>query len=151
MKNLLLLVIVLAGVSAQAQSVKEKKARQAVDDAFAASVAKVTDCGKKFKFVYDWKSFDAIDFKKAGREKQDQLGSEENNVGGFGEGINKLCADKDYKEALGKVTTIVYKPTNNTDITVKGSVAGGSLTLENYAFGSTRDASDFETAAKDAL
>jgi hypothetical protein len=141
----------LFALTANAQSVKEKKARAAVDDAFAESTKKVTACGKTFKFVYDWKSFDAIDWVKVGREKMDQYGSEVNNIAGFGEAINSLCADKDYKEALGKISTIVYKPTNNTDITVKGAVAGGTLTLENYCFGSTRVASDFKTAAENAL
>jgi hypothetical protein len=151
-KNVLVLAAVsLFALTANAQSVKEKKARAAVDDAFAESTKKVNACGKTFKFVYDWKTFDAIDFVKAGREKMDQYGSETNNVAGIGEAINKLCADKDYKEALGKISTIVYKPTNNTDITVKGSVAGATLTLENYCFGSTRDASDFQKAAEGAL
>lgn len=141
----------LFALTANAQSVKEKKARAAVDDAFGESTKKVTACGKTFKFVYDWKAFDAIDWVKAGREKMDQYGSEVNNVAQFGDAINALCADKDYKEALGKISTIVYKPTNNTDITVKGAVAGGTLTLENYCFGSTRDANDFKTAAENAL
>ncbi|MCA2981618.1 MAG: hypothetical protein INH41_23045 [Myxococcaceae bacterium] len=152
MKNVFVVAAVsLFALTANAQSVKEKKARAAVDDAFAESTKKVSACGKTFKFVYDWKSFDAIDFAKIGRDKMGQYGSEVPNVAGFGEAINKLCADKDYKEALGKISTIVYKPTNDDSITVKGTVASGTLTLENYCFGSTRDAGDYEKAAADAL
>ena len=152
MKNLFVVgAVVFFSFGAQAQSVKEKKVRASVEAAFTESTAKVTDCGKKFKFVYDFKSFDSIDFKKLGREKVDQLGSEVPNLAEFGEGVNALCADKDYKDALQKVTTIVYKPTNNDQIAVKASLAGGTLTIENYVMGSTRGKSDYESAVKEAL
>jgi hypothetical protein len=151
-KHLLIAVAVtLSAFSAEAQTVKEKKARANVDEKFAESTARVKDCGKTFKFVYDWKAFEAADFKKAGREKMDQLGSEPVSIEGFGDAINTLCADKDYKEALQKISTIVYKPTGNSDITVKASVKGDTLTFENYMFGSSRAASDYEYAAKEAL
>jgi len=69
----------------------------------------------------------------------------------LGIGLDKLCADKDYKAAFVKVSTIVYKSTNDDKITVKATVVGGTLTISNYSFGSTRHADDYETAAKAAL
>ena len=50
-----------------------------------------------------------------------------------------------------KVNTIVYKPTNDESIRVKAVIAGGTMTLANYSFGSTRHADDYEAAAKAAL
>ncbi len=145
------LALLLLSSAAFAQSVKEKKARDHVNQNFADSTSKVNACGKQFKFVYDWKAFDSVDFAKASRDKQESYGLEASNVMELGDGINALCGDKDYKEALGKISTIVYKPTANDTITVKATVAAGTLTFENYMFGSTRGSSDYQQAAKDAL
>jgi hypothetical protein len=72
-------------------------------------------------------------------------------VSRLGEGVNKLCADKDYKAALQKVSTIVYRTTNDESIRVKAVISGATLTFDNYSFGSTRDAADYEGAAKAVL
>jgi hypothetical protein len=136
---------------ARAETVAEKKERRAVDEAATKAADDIKDCGKKFKVTFDWKAYDAIDWKKIGRAKTDHYGSERSSIAGLGEGVNKLCADADYKAAMGKISTIVYRSTNNDTITLKAVVSGTTLTFENYSFGSTRGASDYEAAAKAVL
>ena len=136
---------------ANAQTVAEKKQRAKIDEAMAKSADDIKDCGKKFTVRFDWKAYDGLDWKKIGRDKQEYYANELNSVGDLGAGINKLCKDKDYKEALSKISTIVYRSTNDDKIRVKATVSGGTLTLENYSFGSTRHADDYEAAGKAAL
>lgn len=146
------LICVLLGTTVIAEAgVQEKKERDAVDEKVAKAAADIKDCGKKFKVTFDWKAFDGLDWKGIKREKQEYYATERSNLEHLGEGINKLCADKDYKAALGKVSTIVYRSTNNEKIRVKATVSGSTLTLDNYSFGSTRSADDYEEAAKAAL
>jgi hypothetical protein len=146
-----LAIILLAPISARAETVAEKKLRATVNEAADKAAGDIKDCGKKFKVSFDWKAFDSIDWKKIGREKNDFYDSERNNLAHLGEGLNQLCADKDYKAALAKISTIVYRSTNDESIRVKAVIAGATLTLDNYSFGSTRDARDYEAAAKAAL
>ena len=145
------LTILASTMVAHGETVAEKKQRAAVDEVVAKQATDIKDCGKKFKVVFDWKAYDAIDWKKIGREKNDYYDSERNNLSHLGEGVNKLCADKDYKAALQKVSNIIYRTTNDESIRVKATVSGATLTFDNYSFGSTRDASDYEGAAKAAL
>jgi hypothetical protein len=147
-----LAITLLAATSpARAQTVAEKKLRATVDETAAKAADDLKDCGKKFKVVFDWKAFDGLDWKKIGREKKDHYDSESNNIAHLGEGLNRLCADKDYKAALAKISTIVYRSTNDDKIRVKAVISGTTLTLDNYSFGSTRGAGDYEAAAKAAL
>lgn len=146
-----LAMTLLASATAHAQTVAEKKLRATVDEAAAKAADDIKDCGKKFKVTFDWKAFDGIDWKKIGREKNDHYDSERNNIAHLGEGLNRLCADKDYKAALAKISTIVYRSTNDESIRVKAVISGATLTLDNYSFGSTRDAGDYAGAAKAAL
>jgi len=147
----LAMAILAPATAARAQTVAEKKKRAVVDDAAAKVAGDIKDCGKKFKVAFDWKAFDGLDWKKIGREKNDYYDSEANNLAHLGEGLNQLCADKDYKAALAKISTIVYRSTNDESIRVKAVISGATLTLDNYSFGSTRDARDYESAAKAAL
>jgi hypothetical protein len=147
----LAITLVAAMSSAHAQTVAEKKQRAAVDETAAKAADDIKDCGKKFKVTFDWKAFDGLDWKKIGREKNDHYDSERNNISHLGEGLNRLCADKDYKAALAKISTIVYRSTNDDSIRVKAVISGATLTLDNYSFGSTRDAGDYAGAAKAAL
>jgi hypothetical protein len=146
-----LMASLVTALPAGAETVAEKKKRTAVEDVATKAAADIKDCGKKFKVTFDWKAYDSLDWKKIGREKNDYYDSEANNVSHLGEGLNKLCADNDYKAALGKISTIVYRSTNDESIRVKAVIAGGTLTFDNYSFGSTRDASDYAGAAKAAL
>ena len=148
MKQATLVIAMLVSVTASATPVAEQKKRTAVDDTLAKSAEDIKDCGKKFTVAFDWKAYDALDWKAIGREKADTYSTEESNLRHVGEGVNKVCADKDYKVALGKISTIVYRSTNDTTIRVKAVVSGSTLVLENYTFGSTRGASDYETAIK---
>jgi hypothetical protein len=146
------LMIVLLGSTVVAEAgVEEKKQRDAVDEAAAKAATDIKDCGKKFKVTFDWKAFDGIDWKAIQRDKHEYYGTERSNLAHLGEGLNKLCADKDYKAALVKINTIIYRSTNDESIRVKATVSGSTLTLDNYSFGSTRDAGDYEAAAKAAL
>jgi len=150
MKKAMIAIAMLVTFPAHA-GVEEKKQRDAVDATIAKAGDDLKDCGKKFKIVFDWKAYDAIDWKKIGREKKEYYANEQNSVAEIGQGLNKLCADKDYKAALTKVGTIIYKSTNDESIRVRATVKGNTMTLENYTFGSTRHADDYETAAKAAL
>jgi len=147
----LAMTILASATVARAQTVAEKKQRASVDETAAKAADDIKDCGKKFKLAFDWKAFDAIDWKKIGRDKNSYYDSEANNISHLGEGLNRLCADKDYKAALAKISTIVYRSTNDESIRVKAVISGATLTLDNYSFGSTRDAHDYEAAAKAAL
>ena len=142
---------ILASTIARAETVAEKKLRASVDEVAAKQAADIKDCGKNFKVTFDWKAFDSIDWKKIGREKNDYYDSERNNLSHLADGVNKLCADKDYKAALSKISTIVYRSTNDESIRVKAVVSGATLTFDNYSFGSTRDPGDYAGAAKAVL
>jgi hypothetical protein len=151
MKKVLLVALITSfAIPAVAGSVAEKKKHDAVEESLAKSAAKIKDCGKTFKVTFDWKAFDALPFKEP-KDKDEHYGSEISTVEGIGPGINKLCADKDYKDAMSKVDTIIYRPTGNDKITVKAAVSGKTLTFENYTFGSTRDPDDYMKAAKATL
>jgi hypothetical protein len=151
MKAALMMAILASTVVASAQTVAEKKQRTLIDDAATKAAGDIKDCGKTFKVMFDWKAYDGLDWKKMGREKHDHYDSEANNLAHLGEGLNKLCDDKDYKAAMGKISTIVYRSTNNDKIWVKAAISGSTMTLDNYSFGSTRGARDYESAAKAAL
>ncbi|HEY1550233.1 MAG TPA: hypothetical protein VGG28_20535 [Kofleriaceae bacterium] len=152
MHRITVAVTVLAtALTASAQTVAEKKQRANIDDTVAAAATDIKDCGKKFHVVFDWKAYDGLDWKKIGRDKNEYYASEHSSLVELGKGIDKLCADKDYKAALGKISTIVYRSTNDESIRVKATIAGDTMTLSNYSFGSTRFADDYETAAKAAL
>jgi hypothetical protein len=145
------MAILASTMVARAETVAEKKQRAAVDEAAEKAASDIKDCGKTFKVVFDWKAFDGLDWKKMGREKHDFYDSEANNLAHLGQGLNQLCGDKDYKAALAKISTIVYRSTNNDKIWVKAAVSGSTMTLDNFSFGSTRDARDYVSAAKAAL
>jgi hypothetical protein len=150
-KNVSLIIAMLVSVTAGATPVAEQKKRNAIDDATAKAASDIKDCGKKFSVVYDWAAYDAIDWAGIKQDKQEHYGLELSNLSALGEGLNKLCADKDYKAALVKITTITYRPTNNSKFRVKATVTGSSMLIENYSFGSTRGRDDYESAAKAAL
>jgi hypothetical protein len=149
-KLTLALIAVTAAAPAYA-NVAEQKERASVDEAIAAAGADIKDCGKQFHVAFDWKAYDGLDWAKMGRDKKDYLASEKSSLAELGKGINRLCSDKDYRAALGKISTIIYRSTNDESIRVKATISGGTMTLSNYSFGSTRFADDYETAAKAAL
>ncbi|HUJ62595.1 MAG TPA: hypothetical protein VLX92_29035 [Kofleriaceae bacterium] len=138
-------------LTAHAGGVAEKKQRAAVDEAAAKAAADIKDCGKRFAVVFDWKAYDGLDWAKMGRNKDEYMPSEVSNLAELGKGIDRLCSDKDYRAALAKIGTIVYRSTNDESIRVKATITGSTMRLDNYSFGSTRSADDYETAAKAAL
>jgi hypothetical protein len=145
-------MLVLLGTTLVAEAgVEEKKQRDSVDEAASKAAADIKDCGRTFKVVFDWKAYDGLDWAAIKREKRQYYDSEANNLKHLGEGLNTLCADKDYKAALAKIDTIIYRSTNNDAIRVKATVKGSTMMLDNYSFGSTRDARDYAGAAKAAL
>jgi hypothetical protein len=147
-----LLAVLTIAVTASAQTVAEKKQRQRVDDTIAKAATDFKDCGKTYRFTFDWKAFDGQDWKKIGRDKNDYYGAEVSNLQEIGKGLDRLCADKDYKAALQKVDTVVYHSSSDDKIRVKMTVSGSTLNVENYSIGgSTRFADDYEAAAKASL
>ena len=132
-------------------NIAEKKQRAAIDQAMAKAGEDIKDAGKTFTLKFDWEAYDAIDWAKIGRDKLDYYSNELNNIASLGTGLNKLCADADYKEALAAMDTIVYRSGNDDSIRVRAKVDGTTLTIDNYTFGSTRQASDYEYAARSAF
>ncbi len=157
MKNTALVLMVLSAfvTAASAGPTADKKKREAVDKSLADGAAEVKDCGKTFKISFDWDAFDKIDWSKAERKKDDQIGSEITNVRGVGHGINKLCQDKDYKEPLLKIDNVVYRATIEKEdkggSRLRAKVEGKTLVFESRIGGSTRDGGDFAAAAKKVL
>lgn len=167
MKNIVFVLIALVFPFVSFAGVKGEKSKTELLNKFENVKAANNNCGKKFDMKYDWDSYNKIDFsvrvgsgdkadkdkaaKATEKAKEDQYGSERSSIGYMLAGLNKVCDDKDYKKAMEKVSTIVYKPTGNDKITMKGTLEGSTLTLENYTFGSTRTDSDFVKAIKAAL
>ncbi len=148
-------VLIAASVlstTAIAGPTQEKKKRDNVEAELARGASEMKDCGKSIKVAYDWTAFDKLDFAKLGTSKEEQLLKEVVSVRWVGHDIERLCKDKDYKEALGKIDTVLYVPSgDDKGKSVKASIAGKTLRLENYVGGSTRSGGDYESAAKAAL
>ncbi|MFT3696943.1 MAG: hypothetical protein QM831_27625 [Kofleriaceae bacterium] len=144
------LLVALIAMPAFAGGVAEKKKHDQVEEYLAKGAAEIKNCGKTFKLTFDWKAFDSLPYKEP-KDKEDQYGREMTNVENVGPGINKLCEDKDYKDAMSKISNVIYKPTANDKIHVHAVISGGTLTFENYSFGSSRDRDDYVKAAKEAL
>jgi hypothetical protein len=81
----------LVSTLAYAGDVLEKKERDAIDAAAAKASADIKDCGKKFKVVFDWKAYDAIDWNKIGRDKHEYMSSEKNNLADLGIGLDRYA------------------------------------------------------------
>ena len=125
--------------------------RPAVDQALAKSVATdFTHCGEHPRAVFDWTSYDAIDWQKAGKNPREYLASVRSTVASLGAGLDKLCGDADYRAVLGSIATIVYKVTDDKSVHLAAAISGTTLTFTDYTFGSTRVIDDFEQAAQRA-
>ena len=157
MKNTALVLMVLSAfvTAASAGPTADKKKRDALDKSLATGASEVKDCGKAYKISFDWAAFDKIDWSKAGKSKDDQLGSEITNVRWVGHDINKLCQDKDYKEPLQKIDNIVYRTTTEKaekgQSKLRAKIDGKTLTFENEISFTTHSGGDFAAAAKKAL
>jgi len=112
-KNTALVLMILSTLvtAASAGPTSDKKMRDAVDEAVAKGAADVKDCGKTFKITFDWDALDKLDWSKAERTKEAQVGYELYNVRWVGTGVNDLCKDKDYKATLQKIDNVVYRTT----------------------------------------
>jgi hypothetical protein len=156
-KNTALVLMILSAfvTAASAGPTADKKKREAVDKSLAVGASEVKDCDKTYKISFDWEAFDKIDWAKAERTKDDQLGSEITNVRWVGHDINKLCKDKDYKEPLQKINNVVYRTTvdkgEKGEGRLRATIEGTTLTFENRMGGSSRSGGDFATAAKKVL
>ncbi len=151
MKQATLMIAMLVSITANATPVAEMKKRTAIDEAVTKTASDVKDCGKQFTIKYDWSAFDGLDWAGIKRNKMEYYGTEHSNVVDIGAGLNKVCADKDYKAALAKVNTIIYRATNNDKIRVKVTITGDQMVMENYSFGSTRHTDDWATGIKAGL
>lgn len=148
--SLLIAIITISSVGT-AQTVAEKKARRGVDEGITTTSADIKNCGHKVELSYDWKSYDALDWKKLGKDKTEQYGYEVSNIKEIGAGVDHLCEDKDYKDAFKGVKKVIYKPSSNDKITVEAKASGSTVTIENFIFGSTRSKSDYSEALKKAF
>jgi hypothetical protein len=153
MRNMVLALLTASifASTAIAGPTSEKKKRDEVEAALAKGAAEVKDCGKTIKLRYDWATFDKIDFAKINTTREDATGKEVVNVGWIGHDVNELCKDKDYKQAMQKIDTVLYVPSLDNKITVKATLDGKTLRFENYINGSTRMGGNFASAAKSAL
>jgi hypothetical protein len=154
MTNKLLVLLAASALvgTAAAGPTAEKKKHDAVEAALAKSAGDVKDCGKTYKITYDWAAFDKMDYAKVNKTKDEQYGYEITNVGWIGHDINDLCKDKDYKEALQKIDSVVYSLTaDDKNKPVKATMDGKTLHFENYVGSGTRSGGDFAKAAKAAL
>lgn len=156
MKNTALVLMFLSAFAtvASAGPTADKKKREAVEQSLARGAQDVKDCGKTYKITFDWAAFDAIDWAKLKRSKDDDIGYEITNVRWVGFDVNKLCQDKDYKEAMQKFDSVVYRVTTEEAAGNRKpavTVNGKTLTFLNVIGSSTRSGGDFVGPAKKVL
>lgn len=156
MKKTAFVLMVLSAfvTAASAGPTADKKKREAIEESLARGAKDLKDCGKKYNLSFDWAAFDKIDWSKAKRSKDDQLGHEIANVRWVGFDVNKLCQDKDYKEAMQKFDNVVYRVTaDQADGSLRPAVTvdGKTLTFLNVVGANTRSGGDFASAAKKVL
>jgi hypothetical protein len=153
-KNTALVMMFLSAfaTAASAGPTADKKKREALEHSLARGASDIKDCGKSFKLTFDWAAFDKIDWSKAKRSKDDQLGNELENVRWVGFDVNKLCQDKDYKEPILKFDSVVYRVTTDAEGgNLRVTVDGKTLTILNVVGANSRGGGDYARAAKKVL
>jgi len=154
-KNTALVLMFLSAfaTAASAGPTADKKKREAVEESLARGAKDVKDCGKTYKISFDWAAYDQIDWSKVKRSKDDQLGFEITNVRWVGFDVNKLCQDKDYKEAMQKFDNVVYRVTIDQADGLRPTVtvSGKTLTFVNVLGSNSRSGGDFVGPAKKVL
>lgn len=139
------MVVIIVATSTLAHA---QVSRQDVDDAFAKSIAKSHACGGHYRAVYDWKSYDAVDWRHQDKSKEERLGYELSNVEIIGDGLDDACDDPDCKAVLGKVDKIVYRVTaDDAEYSVNAQISGHTVTIVNK-LGGSRDGTDYYQALK---
>jgi hypothetical protein len=139
-----LLVIVTTSTLAHAQV-----SRHEVDEAFAKSIAGSHACGGHYRAVYDWKSYDQLDWAHHDKSKEEQLGYELSNVEIIGAGLDDACDDSDCKAVLANVDTIVYRATGkDSERGLSAQISGHTVTFVNDVFSSTHDGTDYYHALR---
>ena len=116
----------------------------------AKAVGEIKACGARYTATFDWTAYDAVDWSKTGKSKQEWLGYEKGTLESLGDGVDLVCADRDCKAVLGGVDTIVYRITDDNRQRLSAKIDGKTLVFTNYTFGSTRFVSDFENATRSA-
>lgn len=155
-KKIVLALMVLSAFvnAASAGPTADKKKREAVEESLARGAEDVKDCGKTYKISFDWAVFDGIDWSKQKRSKDDAVGYEIENVRWVGFDVNKLCQDKDYKAAMQKFDSVVYRVTTEQaagNLRPTATVDGKTLVFLNVIGSNTRSGGDFAAAAKKVL
>ena len=144
--RVVLFIIVAASTVAHAQV-----GRQDVDAAFTKSIAASHACGGHYRAVYDWKSYDELDWGHHDKSKEEQLEFELSNVEVIGSGLDDACDDRDCKAALGQVDTIIYRAAEDESrYGLNAQISGHTLTFANHVFGSSRDSTSYRDALKRA-
>lgn len=108
MKTLIMVLALVVGFSANAQSVKEKKAKAQVEEALKTEFAKLKGC--KMSATYDWAHFGKQKFPTE-TEKEDAYKYAPQQIANIVEGLNELCADKDYADAMKGTSSLVLRAT----------------------------------------
>jgi hypothetical protein len=120
--------------------------RARVEGELTKSFATGKACGKRFHVVYDWRAYDAIDWKTAGKDPNEYYASERPSVRDLGTAVDQLCGVADYRAMMSRVDTIVYRPIGDKGTRLGAAIRGTTLTITNNIFGSTRDADDYVKA-----
>jgi hypothetical protein len=137
---------------ASAGPTADKKKRESLESELARGAKDVKDCGKSFKLAFDWAVFDAVDWAKSKTSKDDQLGTEHENVRWVGHDLNELCQDKDYKAALQKIDSVVYRVTPDaTGGNLRVKVEGKTIVIWNLIGWGSRSGGDYASAVKKVL
>ena len=144
--RVVLVVVVATSTLAHAQV-----SREDVDAAFAKSIAVSHACGGHYRAVYDWKSYDALDWAHHDKSKEEQLEFELSNVEIIGSGLDDACDDQNCKAALAQVDTIIYRAAEDESrYAINAQISGHTVTFANHVFGSSRNGPNYSDALKRA-
>lgn len=141
-------------------SVADKKALKKADKALADGMKigddnkPATACGKNFKTSFHWASFEKIDFAVLEKDKKiDIIPFLPGSLSNLGAGVNNVCKDAEYKEAMSKIKEIVVKgsPENDPADRVVAAHDKDVLTIVIKLNGSTVSSDEYLEALKKGL
>lgn len=108
-------------------------------------------CGRHVTTHIEWQVLDTLDYAKADEEKSDAVGAVSSTLESLHDGLARACEqDPAVKAMLASVDTIDFVPTDDKTFALDASLAGSTLVLTDYIWGSTRDIDDFAHAIRDA-
>lgn len=152
-KMVITILLTFAGAFASAQTVEEKKARNAANEALAEGMKNSTTCGHTIAASFDWAAYDKMDWKKFSKNKNEEVPYLKGHLNTLGDGLKAVCADADYKEALKNVKSIQIVPANALTVSDKvvAKAAGSTLTVTVGILGGTLTSDDWQKGIKKAF